>query len=68
MESSAHLIWSVIFAGIGLGYFTYGRKQKEVIPFLTGIALFVFPYFISNILILIAVGIAIVILSYYIKR
>ena len=67
MESSAHLIWSVIFGGIGLGFFTYGRKQKVVFPFLIGIALFAFPYFISNIVMLVLVGIVLVVLPYFIR-
>lgn len=67
MESSAHLIWSVVFGGIGLGYFTYGKKQKAVVPFLTAIALFVFPYFISNLYLLVFVGAALMMLPYFIK-
>lgn len=67
MEGSAHLIWSVIFGGIGLGFFTYGRKQKAVVPFVTGIALFAFPYFISNLYMLVFVGIVLMLLPYFIE-
>ena len=67
MENSAHLVWSVIFGGIGLGFFTYGRKQKAVFPFIIGITLFAFPYFISNIYMLVIVGIILVAWPYFIK-
>ena len=49
MEGSSLLIWGVLFGAIGLGYFTYGKKQKAVVPLFVGMALFIFPYFISNI-------------------
>lgn len=68
MEDSTHLIWSVIFGGIGLGFFTYGRKQKAVFPFFTGIALFLFPYLISNNYMLVFVGIILVILPYFVCK
>jgi len=67
MEDSAHLIWSIILGGIGLGFFTYGRKQKAVIPFITGVALFGIPYLISNSYMLLLAGFALVMLPYFIK-
>ena len=60
-------MWGVIFGSIGLGFFVYGKKQKAVIPLLSGIALMVFPYFISNLYILIFSGIVLVALPYFIK-
>jgi hypothetical protein len=54
------LIWGVIFGSIGLGFFVYGKKQKAVIPLFCGIGLMVFPYFISNMYILVILGILLV--------
>ncbi len=68
MEDTSLLLWGVIFGGIGLGFFTYGKKQKAVVPLLIGIALFVFPYFISNVYILVIVGSVLVGLPYFIKK
>ena len=45
--NEATLLWSVLFGGIGVGFFSYGRKQKAIVPLLTGIALFAFQYFIQ---------------------
>ncbi len=67
MDDTSQLVWGIIFGAIGLGYFTYGRKQKAVVPFLTGIALFIFPYFMSNVYLLVLVGIALVALPYFIR-
>jgi hypothetical protein len=67
MEGTSLLIWGMLFGAIGLGFFTYGKKQKAVIPLFSGIALFVFPYFISNVYILVFVGVIIVFLPFFVK-
>jgi hypothetical protein len=60
-------MWGVIFGSIGLGFFVYGKKQKAIIPLLSGIGLMVVPYFISNTYILIFSGIVLVAFPYFIK-
>lgn len=67
MEGTSLLIWGVVFGAIGLGFFTYGRQQRAVVPLLTGIALFVFPYFISNVIVLVIVGMLLVALPYFVS-
>ena len=57
----------MVFGAIGLGFFMYGRKQKAVVPLLTGIALFMFPYFISNVYMLVIVGVLLVALPYFVR-
>ncbi len=68
MDDPSLLLWGVIFGGIGLGFFTYGKKQKAVVPLLIGLALFIFPYFISNVYLLVLVGSALVAVPYVIKK
>lgn len=67
MDSSSQLIWGMLFGAIGLGFFTYGRKQKAIIPLLSGIGLFVFPYFVSNVLLMVLTGIAFVALPFVVR-
>ena len=67
MNNPSILIWGVIFGSIGLGFFVYGKKQKAIIPLLSGIGLMVVPYFVSNMYILILSGIVLVALPYIIK-
>ena len=67
MEGTSLLIWGVMFGAIGLGFFTYGRRQKAVVPLLAGIALFIFPYFISNVYMLVIAGAALVALPYFVR-
>ncbi len=47
MDTST-LLWSVLFGAIGAGFFIYGKKQRALVPLLCGLALMVFPYFVSN--------------------
>lgn len=60
-------MWGIVFGSIGLGFFVYGKKQKVIIPMLSGIGLMVFPYFVSNIYIMILSGIALIALPFFIK-
>ena len=67
MGGGAQIIWGLIFGVIGLAYFTYGRKQRAIVPLVAGISLFVVPYFISNSYILVAVGTVILIVPYFVR-
>jgi len=67
MDGDTQLLWSVVFGGIGIGYFSYGKKQKAAVPLLVGIALFVFPYFITTNYAMVFVGITLIAIPYFIK-
>jgi len=67
MEGTSLLVWGVVFGAIGLGFFVYGKKQKALVPLFSGIALCVFPYFISNVYILVIVGVILVVLPYFVR-
>lgn len=66
MESTAEIIWAVLFGAIGMGYFVYGKRQRAAIPFVCGVALFIFPYFMPNVYILVITGCAIMAVPYFI--
>lgn len=50
------LLWGLLFGSIGLGYFVYGKKQNAMVPLACGLALMVFPYFVSSTLALVVIG------------
>ena len=58
--NASTLWWGLLFGAIGLGFFVYGRKQRAIVPLACGIALMVFPYFISGTAWLIIVGVVLV--------
>ena len=45
----------------------YGKKQKVIVPLLVGISLFIFPYFITDITLLVIVGAILVVLPYFVR-
>jgi len=65
METS--LLWGLLFSMVGLGFFMYGKKQKAAVPLLCGLALMIYPYFVSNTYVLVAVGVALMAIPYFIS-
>ena len=67
MDSSVQILWGVLFGGIGVGFFIYGKKQQAVVPLITGIALCVYPYFVSNVYLLVIIGCVLMAIPYFIR-
>jgi ABC-type Fe3+-siderophore transport system permease subunit len=61
------LLWGLVFGSLGLGFFVYGKRQKAVVPMLCGIALMIFPYFISNTVLLVGIGVALIAVPYFVR-
>jgi membrane protein DedA with SNARE-associated domain len=51
-----------------VGFALYGRQQRAVVPLLCGIALMVYPYFVPNVIALVAIGIVLMALPYFFGR
>jgi hypothetical protein len=64
---TSSLLWGLLFGSIGLGFLIYGRKQKAVVPLVCGLALMIFPYFISNTILLITIGVALMAVPYFLR-
>jgi hypothetical protein len=67
MGSESSIVWSMFFGAIGVGFFIYGRKQKRLVPFISGIALMVVPYFIEGTGAMVAVCVAFIALPYFVR-
>jgi predicted membrane protein len=61
------LLWSLLFSSIGLGFFVYGKKQKAVVPLFCGLGLMIYPYFVSSTLLLVAIGVVLSVLPYFVR-
>jgi hypothetical protein len=57
----------LLFGSIGLGFFIYGKKQRAVVPLVCGLALILFPYFVSNVMLLVGVGVLLIALPYFLR-
>ena len=65
--SMSSLLWGLLFGSAGLGFFLYGKKQQAVVPLFCGLALMIFPYFVSSTILLVAIGIALIALPYFVR-
>jgi len=65
--NTSWLLWGLLFGSVGLGFFVYGKKQKAVVPLICGLALMIYPYFISNTILLVAIGAALIALPYFVR-
>ena len=61
------LFIALFFSSIGIGYFIYGKKQQRVAALFAGVALCVFPYFVSSVILLIILGIILVSLPFFLR-
>lgn len=68
MSGEATLLWAVLFGAIGMGYFVYGKRQREAVPLVCGIGLMVFPYFVDGTFWTVTVGAALACIPWCIRR
>jgi hypothetical protein len=57
----------MLFGSIGLGFFVYGRKQRAVVPLIVGLALMIFPYFVSGTILVVVVGSVLIAIPYFVR-
>jgi hypothetical protein len=50
------LLLGLVFGAIGSGFILYGKKEHDVLILLTGVALAVYPYFFSNVFVVLLIG------------
>ncbi len=55
--SAANLIGGFVFGSIGFVAFVYGKRMNLWKPMFLGIALMIYPYFISNDVVMYVIGI-----------
>ena len=61
------IVW-LITGALGMGYIIYGKKQSSMAFMLTGIALCVYPYLFSNIIVLIIIGLVLAVVPFVVKE
>ena len=67
VSSEGSLILGVVFGAVGLAYFVFGKRQQRFVPLFCGIGLMAFPYFISNTVLLVIVGLALSVIPYFLR-
>jgi len=67
MDNSMLFFWSAMLSVIGFGFFSYGKKQKAVVPLISGVTLMLFPYVVSSVNEMLAIGAALVVLPFVVR-
>ncbi|MBS0457568.1 MAG: amino acid transport protein [Proteobacteria bacterium] len=62
------LLLGLVFSSVGFGYLLYGKKQARPLPMLCGIGLMVYPYFIDNVWVMLALGVGLMAVPYFLRR
>ncbi len=62
------LLASLLFSGIGYFYFKRGRDQSDVVKIGCGVALMVYPYFVTNALYITLLGALLMSVPYIAER
>jgi hypothetical protein len=64
----SRLLWGLLFSCVGTGFFLYGKQQRSAVPLLCGLALVIYPYFVSNVIAMILIGIALASVPYFFRE
>ncbi len=67
MSAEAGMVWGVLFGASGLGYFVYGKRQRQGVALACGIGLMIFPYFVDSMLWMLVVGAALLLLPWIVR-
>lgn len=63
----ATLAIGILAGAIGVGYFIYGKRQAMIVPLVCGIALIVYPWFVSGAWLTLIVGIVLMAVPYFVR-
>lgn len=67
-STKGSIITMVIFSIIGMGYFAYGKKSRQILMVVCGIALMVYSYFVTGTVYIILIGAALSALPFILGR
>ncbi|TAN06976.1 MAG: hypothetical protein EPN38_06685 [Rhodanobacteraceae bacterium] len=64
---TATLLWGMVFSAIGAGYFIYGKRQTSIAAMLCGIALVVYPWFVTSAWLTVIIGVVLMAIPYLVR-
>jgi len=68
MNQTATLMWGMLFGAFGLGFLSYAKRQRDALSLVVGVLLCAFPYFVSNVYLMVGVGAALVAAPFVVRR
>ncbi|MAA65058.1 MAG: hypothetical protein CL581_09820 [Alteromonadaceae bacterium] len=61
------LLFGLVLGSIGIGYFVYGRRQDHIVARYTGLALMLFPYVVSDPVLMVVIGVLLMLLPRFVR-
>jgi hypothetical protein len=61
------LLASFLFGMVGLGMFLFGKKSGRFVPMGSGLALMAIPYVVTNLLVLLTIGVALLAMPWIVR-
>ncbi|HEX4794688.1 MAG TPA: hypothetical protein VH370_12885 [Humisphaera sp.] len=61
------LLLGIVFGAVGLGYVAYAKNVGQPLPAIMGLGLMIVPYFISNVLLLTIVCVAMMAIPFLLR-
>jgi len=68
MFDTKFLFASLLWGSIGVGYFIYGKKQRELMPMLGGVAMVAVSYFVNSALLMSLISIVLMVTVYLLMK
>lgn len=65
--TTASLLWGLLFGSIGTAMFIYGKKQSVFMPMACGASLVIYPFFVTQTLWLVVIGVVLTGLPYFVR-
>ena len=62
------LFASLLWGSVGVGYFIYGKKQREFVPMFGGLAMIAVSYFVGSALLMSLISIALMVAVFFLAR
>ena len=56
MINTTLILVGLVFSSIGFGYFIFGRRQSHRVARYAGLLLMIYPYFVSDVVVMILLG------------
>lgn len=67
LTDTTGLFLSLTFGSIGFGYFIYGKRQSYKIALRSGVALMIYPYFVSNHYAMVMTGVGLMLVPRFLR-
>ncbi|HET8731184.1 MAG TPA: amino acid transport protein [Moraxellaceae bacterium] len=64
---TASLLWGLIFGSIGFAYVMYGKKQRAPVAAIAGALLIVIPYVVDTPILLVAAGVGLMAIPWFVR-